>query len=62
MRRAISALYELRDSPCPIQAFGTAIVNHTTGHDDDSLGFGELICIGVNANQQTGNPTLHGEF
>ncbi|RAQ48237.1 hypothetical protein AFCA_013294 [Aspergillus flavus] len=57
MRRANKALDELSGSPCPFAAFGTAIVNHT-----DTDGLGDLICIGVNQNRQTGNPSLHGEI
>ncbi|KAK0255817.1 hypothetical protein LTR02_008106 [Friedmanniomyces endolithicus] len=53
MRVAIQALRDL-NSPCPFEAFGTAVVNHTSTHDD-------LICIGANA-ISTGNPTLHGEI
>ena len=57
MRRAISALSEL-ESPCPFAAFGTVIVNHT----DTSAGpRGKLVCMGVNQNSQSGNPTLHGK-
>lgn len=59
MRVAIQALYDLV-SPCPFQAYGTAIVNHTAGGDGDGLG--RLVCIGANGVQQTGNPTLHGEI
>ncbi|KAE8339201.1 hypothetical protein BDV24DRAFT_165578 [Aspergillus arachidicola] len=57
MRRANKALDELSGSSCPFAAFGTAIVNHT-----DTDGLGDLICIGVNQNSQTGNPSLHGEI
>ena len=53
MRRANVALGELA-SPCAFAAFATAIVNHT------APGLGELVCIGVNSNRQTGDPTLHG--
>jgi hypothetical protein len=56
MRRAISALAEL-ESPCPFAAFGTVIVNHTDISDDPK---GKLVCMGINQNFQTGNPTLHG--
>jgi len=56
MRRASSALSELA-SPCPFNAFGTAIVNHT-----DTTSLGELVCIGVNSISKIGNPTLHGEI
>lgn len=52
MRRANEALL----SPCPFEAFGTVIVNHTRPND-----IGDLICIGAN-NIQSGNPTLHGEI
>ncbi|PIL36682.1 hypothetical protein GSI_00371 [Ganoderma sinense ZZ0214-1] len=55
MRVANAALAEL-ESPCSFSAFATAIVNHT------APGLGELVCIGVNANSKTGNPTLHGEI
>ncbi|KAK0260496.1 hypothetical protein LTR91_001297 [Friedmanniomyces endolithicus] len=54
MRVAIQALRDL-NSPCSFEAFGTAIVNHTSTHDD-------LVCIGANAISSTGNPTLHGEI
>ncbi|KAK4961575.1 hypothetical protein LTR10_002065 [Elasticomyces elasticus] len=53
MQQAIQALYDLK-SPCPFEAFGTVIVNHTAKEDD-------LICIGANA-ISSGNPTLHGEI
>ena len=56
MRRANEALGELSGSPCPFAAFGTVIVNHT-----NSDGLGELVCMGVNENSLTGNPSLHGE-
>jgi hypothetical protein len=56
MRRANEALAELSWSPCPFAAFGTVIVNHT-----NSDGLGDLVCIGVNENSQTGNPSLHGK-
>ncbi|KAJ7472152.1 guanine deaminase [Mycena latifolia] len=55
MRRANAALAEL-GSPCPFSAFSSVIVNHT------APGLGELVCIGVNANRQTGDPTLHAEI
>lgn len=54
MRVANAALAELDGTPCPFAAFSTAIVNHTAS------GLGELVCIGVNSNSKTGNPTLHG--
>lgn len=54
MRLANSAL-EISGSPCPLAAFGTVIVNHT-GSDT-----GKLICMGVNENSKTGNPSLHGQ-
>jgi tRNA(Arg) A34 adenosine deaminase TadA len=57
MRRAIQALDELV-SPCPAEAFGAVIVNHTTYLPGD---IGDLVCIGANA-ISTGNPTLHGEM
>ena len=57
MRQANEAL-SLLSGPCPFAAFGTAIVNHTATTSD---GLGELICIGINENAKTGNPTLHGE-
>ncbi|SMR42600.1 unnamed protein product [Zymoseptoria tritici ST99CH_1E4] len=57
MKRALQALDELV-SPCPYEAFGAVIVNHTTYLPDD---IGDLICIGANA-ISTGNPTLHGEM
>lgn len=50
MRQANLAL----PNPCPFAAFGSVIVNHTTG------GLGELVCTGANNNAGTGNPTLHG--
>lgn len=55
MRKAISALAEL-ESPCPFEAFGSVIVNHT---DTDADPRGSLVCVGVNQ-IKTGNPTLHG--
>ena len=45
-------------SPCPSEAFGAAIVNHTSANG----GLGELVCIGVNDIVASGNPTLHGEI
>lgn len=57
MRKAIEALTEL-ESPCPFEAFGTVIVNHTDTSADPN---GNLVCIGVNR-IKTGNPTLHGEI
>lgn len=54
MGRAVKALIELR-SPCPFEAFGSVIVNHTTA---DKMG--TEVCIGANAIRETGNPTLHG--
>lgn len=57
MGQANQALLELV-SPCPFAAFGTVIVNHTDTTPE--LPFGKLVCKGVNQNQQTGNPTLHG--
>jgi hypothetical protein len=58
MRRANAALAELY-SPCPFAPFGTVIVNHT---DVSSSPLGEIVCLSVNQNEQTGNPTLHGEI
>jgi hypothetical protein len=57
MRRAIDALSELTSTPCPFEAFGAAIVNHTDVTNSDH---GELICLGVNSIMRYGNPTLHG--
>ncbi|CAI7617212.1 guanine deaminase [Penicillium manginii] len=56
MRLANQALGELSGSPCPFAAFGTVIVNHTASDE------GELICMGVNENGKTGNPSSHGEI
>ncbi|KGQ01168.1 hypothetical protein PAAG_12112 [Paracoccidioides lutzii Pb01] len=56
MRRANQALSDL-GSPCPFAAFGTVIVNHTKQGE-----LGDLICIGVNENSKTGNPTSHGKL
>jgi len=56
MRRANAALSDLV-SPCPFGAFGTVIVNHTAPSE-----YGDLVCIGVNSNQQSGNPVNHGEI
>jgi hypothetical protein len=53
MRRANAALFDVTGNPCPPQAFGTVIVNHTAG------GLGELVCLGAN-NVESGNPTIHG--
>lgn len=58
MRKANVALAELH-SPCPFAAFGTVIVNHTATSEE--YPYGKMICMSVNQNQQTGNPTLHGE-
>lgn len=55
MRQANEALSEISGSPCPFAAFGTVIVNHTASDT------GELICMGVNENSKTGNPSLHGK-
>ncbi|KAJ6648190.1 tRNA-specific adenosine deaminase TAD2 [Pseudolycoriella hygida] len=55
MRAANQALFDL-DSPCPLRAFGTVIVNHT------APGLGELVCMGINRMSNTGNPTMHGEI
>ncbi|KAK7461864.1 hypothetical protein VKT23_008294 [Stygiomarasmius scandens] len=55
MRRANQALTELT-TPCTFAPFASAIVNHT------APGLGDLVCIGVNSNSRTGNPTLHGEI
>ncbi|KAJ6099463.1 guanine deaminase [Penicillium canescens] len=56
MRQANEALSQVGGSPCPFAAFGTAIVNHTASD------IGELICLGINENGKTGNPSLHGEI
>lgn len=56
MRRANAALADL-STPCPFAAFATVIVNHT-----DTSTLGTEICIGINSNSATGNPTLHGEM
>ncbi|CAL5869227.1 uncharacterized protein PFLUO_LOCUS3455 [Penicillium psychrofluorescens] len=56
MRLANEALGEISGSPCPFAAFGTVIVNHTASEA------GKLICMGVNENENTGNPSLHGEM
>ncbi|KAI1461024.1 cytosine deaminase [Annulohypoxylon moriforme] len=53
MRQANLAL----GRPCPYAAFGSVIVNHTSGS-----GLGELVCTGANSGSLTGNPTLHGEM
>ncbi|TVY22023.1 hypothetical protein LARI1_G000112 [Lachnellula arida] len=55
---ALSTLY----SPCPFAAFGTVIVNHTSSSSSPSNALGEILCMSVNQNQQTGNPILHGEM
>ena len=57
IRRSIDALAELTGSPCPFEAFGSAIVNHT---DTTTSEHGQLICIGANSIVKQGNPTLHG--
>lgn len=57
MRLANTALEELSGSPCPFSAFGTVIVNHT-----GSNGPGDLVCMGVNQNSQTGDPSAHGRL
>ena len=56
MRMANNALKELSGSPCPFGAFGTVIVNHTSGKDP-----GDLVCMGINQSRQTGDPSLHGK-
>ncbi|PGH34566.1 hypothetical protein GX50_02649 [[Emmonsia] crescens] len=56
MRRTNQALSDL-GSPCPFIAFATVIVKHTTPGE-----LGDLICIGVNENSKSGNPTSHGEI
>ncbi|TVY33341.1 hypothetical protein LOCC1_G008213 [Lachnellula occidentalis] len=63
IRRTNAALSELY-SPCPFAAFGTVIVNHTSPSASPSNpnALGEIVCMAVNQNQQTGNPTLHGEI
>lgn len=55
---ALSTLY----SPCPFAAFGTVIVNHTSTSNPNANALGEIVCMSVNQNQQTGNPILHGEM
>jgi hypothetical protein len=50
-----ASIEDISGSPCPFAAFGTVIVNHT-----DSAN-GKLICMGINENRKTGNPTLHGK-
>ncbi|KAK8200699.1 hypothetical protein M8818_006014 [Zalaria obscura] len=50
----------LLDSPCPFMPFGTVIVNHTLSLLDRSH-LGEPVCMGVNHNNRTANPLLHGE-
>ena len=61
MRIANSALSQL-STPCPFAAFATAIVNHTYPSSLENNGLGKLVCIGINENSKTGNPTLHGEI
>lgn len=61
MRFANAALPQL-SSPCPFAAFATAIVNHTYPSSLENNGLGKLVCIGINENSKTGNPTLHGEI
>lgn len=58
MHKANEAL-SLLSSPCPFAAFGTVIVNHTAVTPD---GLGKLVCIGINEDSKTGNPTLHGKL
>ncbi|KAH9853871.1 cytidine deaminase-like protein [Lenzites betulinus] len=55
MRRANAALAEA-GPPCPFGAFASVVVNHTASVA------GELVCSGVNAARNTGDPTLHGEI
>ena len=57
MRVAKDALAPLTGSPCPFEAFGAAIVNHSAAAGTE----GRLVCVGVNS-IRSGNPTLHGEF
>lgn len=59
MRVASAANYAV--SRCPFAAYGTAVVNHTLPFTN-STHPGQLICMGVNDNKQTGNPTIHGEM
>lgn len=59
MRKANEALL-LLSGPCPFAAFGTVVVNHSATDTGDGLG--ELICMGINENAKTGNPTLHGAY
>jgi hypothetical protein len=61
MRIANSAL-PILSSSCPFAAFATAIVNHTYPSSLENNGLGKLICIGINENSKTGNPSLHGEI
>ncbi|QUC20713.1 uncharacterized protein UV8b_04954 [Ustilaginoidea virens] len=55
MRRANRALDQVRHTPCPFNAFGSVIVNHS------APGLGHLICMGAN-DIASGDPTLHGEI
>ncbi|PHH93234.1 hypothetical protein CDD83_9504 [Cordyceps sp. RAO-2017] len=55
MRRANQALAEVLGTPCPFEAFGAVIVNHSAG------GLGEAVCIGANMRSLTGDHTMHGE-
>ncbi|KAF1813779.1 cytidine deaminase-like protein [Eremomyces bilateralis CBS 781.70] len=59
IRHANDALRYLTPSPCPFEAFGTVIVNHSSTPPDSP--HGAMVCIGANA-IVTGNPTLHGEI
>lgn len=57
MRKANEALNEVRGTPCPFNAFGSVIVNHTAA--GGGRGLGQLVCIGAN-DVLSGNPTIHG--
>ena len=60
MRAALSALHALPiGSPCQFAPFASIIVNHS---DTTLSPHGRAVCMSVNQNAQTGNPTLHGEM
>lgn len=57
MRQAVSALGAVT-SPCPFEAFGSVVVNHTAPPNF----VGDLVCIGANQINVLGDPTLHGQY
>lgn len=56
MQRAIDEMVKA-SGPCPMNAYGTVIVNHTSTNPD-----GDLVCVGANSVGPRGDPTQHGEI